>query len=376
MTPAPTTALPLVLAFCALSAVPVRAAGCEATDMGHEARIALCDQAFAEAADPDEAAIALGYKAESQRLLGQLEAASATLFQALRLAPQNPWYWVELGNVRFDAGDPAGAVAHYSTGLELDPQDNYARVNRADAWWHLNAPDRCLSDVGPVQAVAPEDPWPALVQARCLTDLGRAAEALPLIDLAEASDPAWDAPRLARVTALLSLGRAPEALAAAEAGLAAIPADNVAALEGVQSLGLAAMARSRPTEETLAEATRLAADYPDNLAIAAVRVWVLTRAGRLDDAETAAAPLRTAPLASMEGSHHDALAQLDLAQGRTAEAARHFTRAMALDPSLARIYTRGLSELGFLPLSSARHNVALALHRCLEAKGADCRIGS
>ena len=49
---------------------------------------------------------------------------------------------------------------------------------------------------------------------------------------------------------------------------------------------------------------------------------------------------------------------------------------MALDPALARIYARKLSALGFLPLSTQPHNLLLALRRCIDAKGAECRISS
>lgn len=369
----------LTLALACLSSTGAAARSCDDREVALEARITFCDQELALADDPDVAASALGYKAEALRLLTRLDEAEAALRQALRLAPQNPWYWVELGHVRFDDGDPAGAAAHYSAAIELDPRDSYARVNRADAWWQLNAPDRCLSDSSIALDLAPDDPWAGLVQGRCLTDLGRAEEALDLIEQAEISDPGWPAPRLARTVALLALGRAVEAQAAAEAGLAVIPADADWAREGLQVLRLAAMARHQPAEATLTEAGVLSAAYPDNLSVAAVQVWVLTRAARLDEAEEAAAPLRAAVsdgAAEVEGSFHDALGQLDLARGDLQGAARHFSRAMALDPSLARIYTRGLSELGFLPLSSARHNVALALKRCLEAKGIDCRIGS
>jgi tetratricopeptide (TPR) repeat protein len=367
------------LALCLLSAQTAAARTCDDREVGYEARITLCDQAYAVAADPDAAASALGYKAEAQRLLGQFDEAAATLHQALRLAPWNGWYWTELGSVRFDQGDVAGAVAHYSTAIELDPDDSYARLNRADAWWQLNAPDRCLTDSTLALEAAPDDLWAALVQGRCLTDLGRAEQGLPLIDRAVESDPAWPAPRLARVTALLALGRASDAYAEAEAALLAVPADADWAIEALQGLGLAAMARSQPHEATLVEADRLAADYPDNLGIAAVKVWVLTRMARLDEAEATAAPLRAAAAAAipeMRGTFHDALGQLDLARGDTEGAYRHFSRAMALDPSLSRIYTRGLSELGFLPLSSAAHNVALALERCLAAKGVECKVGS
>ena len=370
---------PFALCLALLAAPAALAApACEDRGKDYEVRIALCDNAYAQAKDPDEAATALGYKAEAQRMLGRLDEAALTLRAALRLAPQNPWYWVELGHVRFDGGDPAGAVAHYSAAVELDPQDIYARLNRAEGWWQLNAPDRCLADSGQAVEASPDDPWANLVQGRCLTGLGRAEEALAHLDRALAADPARAAAHMARVSALLALGRAEEALAAADEGLVALLPDDMSGREGLRVLRLQAMAGSRGVEATLAEAAVLAADYPGNLAVPAVKVRVLTQANRLDDAGTEAAPLRAAETAgaAMQGSFHDALAQLDLARGDMDGATRHFTLAMALDPALARIYTRGLSALGFLPLSSARHNVALALQRCLETMGAECRIGS
>lgn len=369
---------PLVfaLALAAPSAV-LAAPSCLDRSNDYAARILLCDQAYASAMNPDDAAFALGYKAEAQRMLRQFDEASATLRSAIRLAPQNPWYWIELGNVRFDEGDPAGALAHYSTAIELDPADGYARISRADAWWQLNAPDRCLADSNKVLDAAPGDALASLIQGRCLTGLGRAEEALSPLELALKSDPAWAPPHIAKVSALLALGRGEEALAAADAGLIQLKPEDGFGFEGLQMLRLQAFARSQPVEAALAEAAALAAQYPENLTIPAVKLWALTRAGRLDEAQSAATPLRKAEAEGqlMQGIYHDALGQLDLARSDIASAARHFTLAMALDPALQRIYTRRLSELGFLPLTSSRHNVALAMQRCIEAKAKDCRIG-
>ena len=83
---------PLALSL-ALLAAPAALAAPSCADRGkdYEARIALCDSAYGQAANPDDAATALGYKAEAQRMLGRLDEAAATLRAALRLAPQNPW---------------------------------------------------------------------------------------------------------------------------------------------------------------------------------------------------------------------------------------------------------------------------------------------
>ncbi len=91
----------------------------------------LCDQAFETADNGNSAAMALAFKGEAQRLLGRFDDASATLQQALNLAPANAWVWVELGNVNYDQGNPAGALAHYSAALAVE--DNIdAWANRAE----------------------------------------------------------------------------------------------------------------------------------------------------------------------------------------------------------------------------------------------------
>ncbi|GAB1364360.1 hypothetical protein MASR1M32_35960 [Rhodobacter sp.] len=351
---------------------------CEDRSAELQAQVALCEQAFAAATTPDDAAIALGYKAEALRLLDRLDEATDALHEALRLAPLNAWYWVELGNVRSDAEDPAGAVAHYSTAINLDPRNEYALLNRAEAWWKLNAPDRCVADSGPVLEDKPDDPWANLVQGRCLTALGRAEEGLAHLDRALAGDAASVPARLGRISALLALGRAEEALTAAEEALTDAAEDDAWVREELQMLALDAVSRSQSLEDTLAKADSLAADYPDNLTIPAVKTRVLTRAGRLDEAQTASAPLREAEAAgtSMRGAFHDALGQLDLARAETGAAARHFAMAMALDPALTRLYARTLSELGFLPLTASRHDVTQALRRCLDARDKDCRLGN
>lgn len=367
----------VLAALVVLLPLPLAAQTCEDRISDYDHRIALCDAAYAAAADPDVAATALGYKGEALRMLGRLDDAAAVLRLSLALAPGNPWYWVELGHVRFDDGDPAGAVAHYATALELDPGDLYARINRADAWRALNAPDRCLADSTPTLAAEPENDFASLVHGRCLTAVGRAEEALAHLDRAIAANPGYLPPQMARMAALMALGRHAEAVALADAALAADHAPDIWSEERIGAYRLEAMARYLPADQVLAEADRLAAAWPGNLTAVAVRVWTLLHAGRIAEAETAAASLRAAVgTEAMEATFHDTLAQLEMAQGRTEAAILHLGRAMALDPALARIYARKLSALGFLPLSTQPHNLLLALRRCIDAKGAECRISS
>ena len=104
---------------------------CDDRGQDFEARIALCDQAYVDATTDDAAAYALSMKGEAQRMLGAFDAAAETLQLALTYTPENAWVWVELGNVRYEEGDMAGALAHYSAALAVDDYIDAARCSGA-----------------------------------------------------------------------------------------------------------------------------------------------------------------------------------------------------------------------------------------------------
>lgn len=369
----------LVLSFASLHAPPIRAESCEERSDDYERRIELCHLAAANAPDAETAAIALGYKGEAERMLGQYDSAAATLRAAIALAPSNAWSWTELGTVALDQGDPAGGAAMYTTALELNPDDGYTLGNRADAWRLLNEPSRCQNDAERALALDPADLFARLLNGRCLTDLGRAEAALPFIDEVLIASPDWLDAYVAKIAALMALGRHQDALATADQALnpAVSGTAEAAFVEDLSVLRLSAQARLLPPDAALAEAAKLAQTYPDNPTIRNVRVWTLINAGRVAEAETAAAPLKAlVGTASMEGIFHDSLAQIDLAQGRTDAALAGFVQALRLEPSLSRIYAKKLSVAGFLPLSNQPVDVISALRRCVAAKGKDCRVGA
>ena len=101
----------IVLLLSTTLAAPAFAESCEDRGVDYARRIELCDQSFEMAADADAAALALAMKGEAQRMLGDYAGAAETLQHALRITPANAWVWVELGNVRYDEGDIAGALA-------------------------------------------------------------------------------------------------------------------------------------------------------------------------------------------------------------------------------------------------------------------------
>ncbi len=369
----------LAAALTLAGAAPGLAQSCEDRISDYERRIGICAEAAAVAPDADTAAIALGYKAEAERMLGQFDAAAATLRQAIALAPLNAWNWTELGTVGLDSGDPAGAVAMYSAALEMNPDDPYTLGNRADAWRILNQAARCQKDAEKAVVLDPADLFARLLNGRCLTDLGRAEAALTQIDEVLAAAPDWLDAYLAKITALMALGRHQDALALADQALDPAVSGTAApqGIEDLAALRLSAQARLLPADALLAEAEKLARTYPGNAMIINVKVWSLLNAGRLDDAQAAAPPLLALiGTAAMEGVYHDTLAQLDLAQGRTEAALAGFGHALRLEPALSRIYAKKLSQAGFLPLSNQPQNVISALRRCVEAKGRDCRVGA
>jgi tetratricopeptide (TPR) repeat protein len=369
--------LGLCLAFAAMG--PALAQSCEDRVSDYERRIELCAEAAAAAPDSAAAAIALGYKGEAERMLGRYDDAAVTLRQAIALVPTNAWNWTELGTVGLDSGDPTSALAMYSTALELYPEDSYTLGNRADAWRMLNEASRCQKDAEKAMLLDPADIFARLLNARCLTDLGRAEAALPHIDEVLAASPDWIDAYLAKITALMALGRHEEALALADQALdpAIFTTAGPEMLEVLAALRLSAQARLLPPDALLAEADRLAQTYPANAMITNVKVWSLLNAGRIAEAEAASPPLRAlVGTTEMEGVYHDTLAQLDLAQGRTEAALTSFGHALRLEPALSRIYAKKLSEAGFLPLSNQPQNVIPALRRCVVAKGKECRVGA
>jgi tetratricopeptide (TPR) repeat protein len=60
---------------------------------------------------------------------GDYAGATKTLDEASRLAPRLPLVWQYRANVRYLAGDKAGAIAALEKGLQLDPSNVLFREN-------------------------------------------------------------------------------------------------------------------------------------------------------------------------------------------------------------------------------------------------------
>jgi len=355
-------------------AAPAWAQACFDRNSDPETQVTLCDQAFQAAATPEDASLALAYKGEAQRMLGQYIDAAATLQQALGYTPASAWVWVELGNVRYDQGDTAGALAHYSAALATEDYIS-AWANRAETWWQFREGQRCSDDADNALRLDPQYAYAHEIKGRCLIDLGQAEEALGYFDTAISLAPGYQNAYRNKLAALSALGRHEEVVAVADEALSpgTVTDPNPAIEEDILARRLLALGEYAPPATVATEAAALLQRYPQNLAAVNVQGAALLADGKSEEADKVTQVLRLNPDgARMEGVYHDTLARIDATLGRMEEAYANYKAAMDIDPALSRTYARKLSELGFLPLSNAPAGVLTALRRCIDVKKTAC----
>ncbi|CAN1538178.1 NrfG FOG, TPR repeat [Paracoccaceae bacterium] len=368
----------LALVALTLAASPAYAQTCEDRIDDYALRIQLCDDAFAAAADPDAAALALSMKGEAQRMLGDLSGAAATLQQALGITPANAWVWVELGNVRYDEGDHAGALAHYSAALAVEDYAD-AWANRAEAWWEFGMDQNCSDDADQALRLDTQYPYANEVKGRCLVELDQSEEALTYFDTAIALYPAYQNAYRNKLAALDNLGRYEDLVAAADIALdpAVVPNPSAAIEEDILSRRLLALAKFAPADKVAAEADALLARYPNGLAAINIKARALLAQNKAQEADTMTGPLRqNTDGQTMQAIYFDTLAQIDVMLGRLDAARGNYQAAIDQDPGLSKVYARKVSELGFLPLSNAPDGVMTALGRCLDVKKTACLVSA
>lgn len=371
------TALSLLLATTALAA-PAMAETCEDRGDDYARRIELCDQSFEAAQDADAAALALAMKGEAQRMLGDYEGAAATLQHALQITPANSWVWVELGNTRYDQGDIAGALAHYSAALSVEDYAD-AWANRAEAWWEFRMDDSCVSDAGEALRLDPQFAYANEVMGRCLTELDRADEAISYFDTALSIAPDYQNAYRNKMAALAKLGRYEEVVAVADLALApgTVPNPSPAIEEDILSRRLMALATYATPADLARESDALIARYPESFAAINIKARALLADAKAAEADTLTAKLRQNPDGlPMQATYLDTLAQIDVALGRFDDAYANYQEALNIDPSLSKTYAKKLSGLGFLPLSNAPEGVMTALGRCLDVKKTACLLSA
>ncbi|MES2914763.1 MAG: tetratricopeptide repeat protein [Pseudomonadota bacterium] len=349
---------------------------CEDRSADFETQITLCDTAFGAAGSQDVAALALAMKGEAQRMLGRFDEAAATLQQALTYNAADAWIWVELGNVRYDQGDTAGALAHYSAALATDDYIS-AWANRAETWWQFREGQRCSDDADNALRLDPQYGYANEIKGRCLIDLGRAEEALGFFDTAIALVPGYQNAYRNKLAALAALGRYEDLVATADEVLrpGVVTDSNPAIEEDILARRLMALGEYADPATIAAEARALLQRFPRNFAAVNVNARALLAEGKAADADAATQGMRENPDGvRMEAIWQDTLARIDAALGRMDAAYASYEAALALDPGLSRTYARKLSELGFLPLSNAPAGVLTALRRCIDVKKAGCLL--
>lgn len=365
---------PFLFVLAALIPAPALAETCDDRGQDFEARIALCDQAFQAAETPEAAAQALSLKGEAERMLGRYDDAAATLRQALGFTPANAWVWVELGNLSYDQGDTAGALANYSAALSVEDYTD-AWANRAETWWQFNDGQRCSDDADNALRLDPQYAYANEIKGRCLIDLGQAEAALTYFDTAISLSPGYQNAYRNKLAALSALGRYEDLVAVADEALrpGVIPESNPSIEEDILARRLMALGEYAPPATVASEAEALLKRYPQNLAAVNVQGRALLADGKAEEADRITQPLRQNPDGKrMEAAYHDTLARIDAALGRMDDAYANFEAALGIDASLSKTYARKLSELGFLPLSNAPPAVLTALRRCIDVKKTAC----
>ncbi len=355
-------------------AAPAWAQSCTDRVAAPEDQVALCDQAFEAAGTPEDASLALAYKGEAQRMLGQFDDAAATLQQALGYTPANAWVWVELGNVRYDQGDTAGALAHYSAALAVEDYIS-AWANRAETWWQFREGQRCSDDADNALRLDPQYAYANEIKGRCLIDLGEADQALGYFDTAISLAPGYQNAYRNKLAALSALGRHEEVVAVADEALrpGVVTESNPAIEEDILARRLLALGEYAPPATVATEAAALLQRYPQNLAAVNVQGAALLADGKAEEADQVTQVLRQNPNgARMEATYLDTLARIDASLGRMDAAYANYEAAMGIDAALSKTYARKLSELGFLPLSNAPTAVLTALRRCIDLKKTAC----
>ena len=309
-------------------------------------------------------------------MLGDFAGAAATLRLALEQTPENAWVWVELGNVSYDEGDTAGALAHYSAALAVEDYID-AWANRADTWWQYRMGQRCSDDADNALRIDPQYAYANEIKGRCLIDLDRSEEALAYFDTAIALSPGYQNAYRNKLAALAALGRFQDLVAVADQALdpTVVPDPDPQIEEDILSRRLLALIEFQPPAQVAAEAEALLLRYPQNLAAVNIQAVALLREAKFAEADTATQRMRDNPDgARLEAVYLDTLAQIDVALGRLDAGFANYTAALDIAPDRSRLYAKKLSELGFLPLSNAPAGVLTALRRCLDVKKDACRL--
>ncbi|TKD00651.1 tetratricopeptide repeat protein [Polyangium fumosum] len=126
----------------------------------------------------DAAAIAGAYRSSATAWLeaGELDRAITDASWAIYLEPDADAFDTR-GIARHLVGDVAGAIADYTSSLELDPEAARVLSNRAEAFFDQGDDEACIADAERSMALDPEYATAFVWRGRALLRMGRADEA-------------------------------------------------------------------------------------------------------------------------------------------------------------------------------------------------------
>ncbi len=264
----------------------------------------------------------------------------------LKAAPENARFLHLAGMVEYERGNYAQAIAHLSKAAPSSLSPPAVRVLLARAYLRAGDPRKALNALQPLlekdESKVPAEVYAAAGDA--YTQLGDAAAARRMQQLAVKSNPADVRSRAALALSDINQGRTNEGLSA----LQSIADADKSAAKGVEAELLLFVAHIRAGRlddaEKVAEAVNR--KLPDHPAGAYLRAQVEQRRGQPDKARESL-ELALKRSASYAPAAFE-LARVDLASGRPAQAAQRFERLVAADPksvnaALALIAARALA---------------------------------
>ncbi|MCB6178655.1 hypothetical protein LHP98_11000 [Rhodobacter sp. Har01] len=368
-----------LIALAAVLASPA-AAACSDPDEGIDLnqRLADCEAELGQIWDRSGAAHLVFNQGRTLRLLGRHEEALPVLHEALRYNPERGLYWAELARLYLALGEPGTAAAMFGQAMAQEPQDPYARADRAEAWFNLGREQACIEDLDaslPQLKGMQDEAWFLNLQGRCQHAAGRQDKAMQAFDAALQVFPDYIDALGNKAFAQFAAGQYDAVLATSDGLLDAQRFPDLAPGWEISLRGLRIETQDflgRPAAEAAAEVAALKAKFPDDLQVTNLDAWQKFLAGDLAGADTAAQPLRDSPDA--QGFMLDTAAQIDLALGRSDVALDTFYKAAWIDPGVASGWVPALAAQGYLPQTRLADAVLLSLRRCVQDKGADCSL--
>lgn len=168
--------------------------------------------------------------ADALHLLGVLKAQSkqageavGLIGQAIRLAPDNPMFYSNLGSVLKDLRRFDAALASFDKALALDPQLAEGWSNRGNVLRELGRTVEALASYDRALALRPQTPEAHYNRAGAALKLGRLDDAVASYDRAITLRPGYAEAWCNRAVALRELNRTAAALASCERALALQP---------------------------------------------------------------------------------------------------------------------------------------------------------